>query len=82
VPLTRPCASWTHAEVADATLVVADVAAERAMLSAVMAQARPRTVSNANGRRTTGNLCPQCGSATLVHQEGCKHCKGCGHSEC
>jgi uncharacterized OB-fold protein len=52
------------------------------MLSAVMAQARPRTVANANGRRTTGNLCPQCGSATLVHQEGCKHCKGCGHSEC
>jgi ribonucleoside-diphosphate reductase alpha chain len=52
------------------------------MLSAGMAEARPRTVANGNGRRNTGNLCPQCGSATLVHQEGCKHCEGCGYNEC
>ncbi|MDP9371583.1 MAG: ribonucleoside-diphosphate reductase, adenosylcobalamin-dependent, partial [Chloroflexota bacterium] len=32
--------------------------------------------------RMTGNLCPECGSSTLVYQEGCKKCLGCGHSEC
>ncbi|TAK20217.1 MAG: adenosylcobalamin-dependent ribonucleoside-diphosphate reductase [Chloroflexota bacterium] len=28
------------------------------------------------------SLCPSCGSATLVYEEGCKKCYGCGHSEC
>ncbi|HET8630111.1 MAG TPA: adenosylcobalamin-dependent ribonucleoside-diphosphate reductase [Thermomicrobiales bacterium] len=32
--------------------------------------------------RMTGNLCPECGSTTLVYQEGCKKCLSCGYSEC
>jgi len=28
------------------------------------------------------NLCPGCGSASLVFEEGCKKCYSCGHSEC
>jgi ribonucleoside-diphosphate reductase alpha chain len=32
--------------------------------------------------KLTGNLCPECGSSTLVYQEGCKKCFSCGHSEC
>ncbi len=28
-----------------------------------------------------GDLCPECGNATLMHVEGCKKCP-CGHSEC
>ncbi len=32
--------------------------------------------------KVTGNFCPQCGSNTLVYEEGCKKCLGCGHSEC
>ncbi|HEY7126011.1 MAG TPA: LAGLIDADG family homing endonuclease [Ktedonobacterales bacterium] len=32
--------------------------------------------------RVTGNLCPQCGSTTLVYEEGCKKCYSCGYSEC
>ena len=32
--------------------------------------------------KMTGNLCPECGSATFVYQEGCKKCLSCGHSEC
>jgi ribonucleoside-diphosphate reductase alpha chain len=28
------------------------------------------------------NLCPGCGSASLVYEEGCKKCYACGHSEC
>lgn len=29
-----------------------------------------------------GDLCPGCGSATLLHIEGCKKCHQCGYSEC
>ena len=29
----------------------------------------------------TGDICPECGNATLMHVEGCKKCV-CGHSEC
>ncbi len=29
-----------------------------------------------------GDYCPGCGSATLLHIEGCKKCHQCGYSEC
>jgi ribonucleoside-diphosphate reductase alpha chain len=29
-----------------------------------------------------GDLCPECGQATLVNTEGCRRCYACGHSEC
>jgi ribonucleoside-diphosphate reductase alpha chain len=29
-----------------------------------------------------GDLCPECGNATLVNEEGCRHCYACGYSEC
>ncbi|MEA3375913.1 MAG: adenosylcobalamin-dependent ribonucleoside-diphosphate reductase [Chloroflexota bacterium] len=29
-----------------------------------------------------GDLCPECGQATLVFEEGCRHCYACGYSEC
>jgi ribonucleoside-diphosphate reductase alpha chain len=28
------------------------------------------------------DICPGCGEATLVFEEGCKKCFGCGYSEC
>jgi ribonucleoside-diphosphate reductase alpha chain len=28
------------------------------------------------------DICPSCGEATLVHEEGCKKCYSCGYSEC
>ncbi len=28
------------------------------------------------------DLCPQCGSASLIHQDGCKNCTSCGYSRC
>lgn len=28
------------------------------------------------------DICPSCGEATLIHEEGCKKCYGCGYSEC
>ena len=29
-----------------------------------------------------GDLCPECGEATYVNEEGCRKCYSCGHSEC
>lgn len=29
-----------------------------------------------------GELCPECGQATLINEEGCRKCYTCGHSEC
>ena len=30
----------------------------------------------------TGDLCPECGQATFISEEGCKKCYSCGHSQC
>jgi len=30
----------------------------------------------------TADLCPECGSATFVMEEGCKKCHSCGYSMC
>ena len=29
-----------------------------------------------------GELCPECGEATMINEEGCRKCYTCGHSEC
>ncbi len=28
------------------------------------------------------DLCPNCGEATFIREEGCMHCTSCGHSQC
>jgi ribonucleoside-diphosphate reductase alpha chain len=28
------------------------------------------------------DLCPQCGEAAFIHEEGCMHCQACGFSQC
>lgn len=33
-------------------------------------------------RPPLGDLCPECGSATLVYEEGCQKCYSCGFSKC
>ena len=44
--------------------------------------------TSAHGETDTGNgkisadLCPGCGLATFVHEEGCMVCHSCGYSEC
>ncbi len=30
----------------------------------------------------TGDLCPECGEAAFVNEEGCRRCYACGYSEC
>lgn len=34
------------------------------------------------GRRRVGDLCRECGQATLVYEEGCRRCLSCGFTEC
>jgi ribonucleoside-diphosphate reductase alpha chain len=29
-----------------------------------------------------GDLCPECGQAAVVNEEGCRKCYACGYSEC
>ncbi|MCS7009773.1 MAG: adenosylcobalamin-dependent ribonucleoside-diphosphate reductase, partial [Anaerolineales bacterium] len=31
---------------------------------------------------TMGDLCPECGEAAMVNEEGCRKCYSCGYSEC
>jgi ribonucleoside-diphosphate reductase alpha chain len=49
--------------------------------------------SNGNGGHTIeeevmmqkmkiGDLCPECGEAAVVNEEGCRKCYACGFSEC
>lgn len=38
---------------------------------------RPRTK-----RKIQPDLCPSCGAAAYVREEGCMHCTSCGHSAC
>jgi len=41
----------------------------------LMAVGAPKAAANAD-------LCPECGSASFVHEEGCAKCYACGHAEC
>ncbi len=43
----------------------------------MMAQTMP-----SKSKMVSVDLCPKCGEASLVHEEGCKKCYSCGHSEC
>ncbi|MFN8499999.1 MAG: adenosylcobalamin-dependent ribonucleoside-diphosphate reductase [Anaerolineae bacterium] len=38
--------------------------------------------TNGNGKSVHRDLCPECGQATLMHEEGCRHCISCGFSKC
>jgi ribonucleoside-diphosphate reductase alpha chain len=53
-----------------------------------------RTMNGGNGGHQTikeeaflqkmkiGDLCPECGEAAVVNEEGCRKCYACGFSEC
>ncbi|MGC9397864.1 MAG: adenosylcobalamin-dependent ribonucleoside-diphosphate reductase [Anaerolineae bacterium] len=41
---------------------------------------RPHSVPST--KMGTVDLCPDCGNATLISEEGCRHCTTCGYSEC
>lgn len=64
--------------VAPPAVQVAPESASPAAAAAVTAQ---QMLDN-NTVQLTGNLCPGCGCNSLIHQEGCRKCFICGHSEC
>jgi ribonucleoside-diphosphate reductase alpha chain len=39
-------------------------------------------LSPAQMKMKIGDLCPQCGEAAVVNEEGCRKCYACGYSEC
>jgi len=39
-------------------------------------------LSPAQIKMKIGDLCPQCGEAAVVNEEGCRKCYSCGYSEC
>jgi ribonucleoside-diphosphate reductase alpha chain len=41
-----------------------------------------RPTPTAGAPRRIGDLCRECGQATLVYEEGCKKCLSCGFNEC
>ncbi len=41
-----------------------------------------REESHASHKMQIGDLCPECGEAAVVNEEGCRKCYACGFSEC
>lgn len=53
------------------------------VLPAEAAQDIPKLISNENGKTTSvRDLCPKCGVAAYVREEGCSKCHFCGYTEC
>jgi len=42
----------------------------------------PGTVTAGPTLLKIGDLCPECGQAAVVNEEGCRKCYACGYSEC
>jgi ribonucleoside-diphosphate reductase alpha chain len=42
----------------------------------------PSNSSSETTRMQIGDLCPECGQAAVVNEEGCRKCYACGYSEC
>lgn len=50
--------------------------------STVSTQSPLPMVAAAPTHSANADLCPQCGAAAFVHEEGCAKCYACGHAEC
>jgi ribonucleoside-diphosphate reductase alpha chain len=46
------------------------------------APAEGKTNGNGSGHHVPTDLCPSCGVAAFVHEEGCMTCHSCCYSEC
>ncbi|MFC4777278.1 adenosylcobalamin-dependent ribonucleoside-diphosphate reductase [Paenibacillus sp. GCM10023252] len=53
-----------------------------AALTAPAAAAAPASAGYKSGEVSSRDLCPSCGSASLLNVEGCKQCSNCGYSKC
>lgn len=59
--------------------ILKDFMDESASMQEAKKNGRPAQQS---GRLLIGDLCPDCGEAALVNEEGCRKCYACGYSEC
>ena len=54
-----------------------EIGHERQQRRTLMSRSIPHSV-----QMKIGDICPECGQAALVNEEGCRKCYGCGFSEC
>ncbi|WP_245948141.1 adenosylcobalamin-dependent ribonucleoside-diphosphate reductase [Paenibacillus sambharensis] len=68
-----------HAETAPiaATVEMPDEVEEQASSYVI-----PASADHGSAASTSRDLCPSCGSASLINVEGCKTCSNCGYSRC
>ena len=59
---------------------VAEIKREEPKL--VITTTQPTLAAVPIAKQVNFDICPTCGEATFVHEEGCKKCYGCGYSEC
>jgi len=52
------------------------------LLTVAAVQNTQPTTSARQMALSTSELCPECGEATMVNEEGCRKCYSCGYSEC
>ena len=52
------------------------------LLTGIGAQAAQQSASARQIALKTSELCPECGEASMVNEEGCRKCYSCGYSEC
>jgi ribonucleoside-diphosphate reductase alpha chain len=52
------------------------------VLAEHIGEAKLAEVEAGNGPKRIGDLCKECGQATLIYEEGCKKCLSCGYNEC
>ncbi len=56
--------------------------AQSAMTPTGLSGEQPEAMAAYQAGSGTGDLCPECGEASMVNEEGCRKCYGCGYSEC
>lgn len=62
--------------------VVNDAVADRPEADANAGHRIEAEVEAAHSDFRIGDLCPECGEAAVVNEEGCRKCYACGYSEC
>ncbi len=61
---------------------IAENETEPAVAQKSAANKAKRIEPSANPMLRIGDLCPECGQASVINEEGCRKCYSCGYSEC
>ena len=66
--------------IAQASADLQSAAPEQPAFTGTINELKP--VKSADKSGLIGDLCPECGQATVINEEGCRKCYTCGYSEC